>query len=154
MMSSTPPAPVDTRRALRAALIGVLVMLDLALVAIVSLVWTAQRQGQVSGQETGTLTLLGISAAIGVVILLILLAATLSAGNPSASRPLATVGLTLAWLRLAGIITAPAVIAAALGMSAVIGLAESFVVALALLDALAALVVAAATRRRPPIGHA
>jgi sugar phosphate permease len=141
---------VIVRRSLlvRAWLTAILVVIDLALTAMMAMVWNAQRLGQVSGRDVATLSLLGVSAAAGVMIFLVVVAANVSAARAAgAGRGLATAGSWLAGLRLAGVFVATVVIAVTLGPSAVVGPAESFAVALAVLDALGAVFVAGVTLR-------
>jgi hypothetical protein len=141
-------SPVDRRRVVaRAWLTGLLVCCDLAVVGIISLVWTAQARDQVTGADVATLDLLGVSAAAGVVILVLALAATIAVLRGRSGRGSATAAWPLAWLRLVAVIVAVAAIAVVAGLGAVIGLVETFAAGLALLDAAVAVAVAGTSRR-------
>jgi hypothetical protein len=131
----------------RAWLTGLLVCCDVAVVAIVGLVWTAQARGQVDGADVATLDLLGIGAAVGVVIMGLALAATVGVIRGRPGRGTATVAWSLAWLRLVAVIVALAAIAVVAGLDAVIGLVETFAAGLAVLDAAVAVAVAGTARR-------
>lgn len=141
-------SPVGRRRVVaRAWLIGLLMFCDVAVVAIVGLVWTAQARDQVAGAGVATLDLLGISAAAGVVILGLALAATVAVIRGRPGRGTAGAAWSLAWLRLVAVIVAVAVIAVVAGLDAVIGLVETFAAGLAVVDAAVAVVVAGSGRR-------
>jgi hypothetical protein len=141
-------SPVERRRVVvRAWLTGLLVCCDVAVVAIVGLVWSAQAHGQVSGADVATLDLLGISAAVGVVILAMALAATVTVLRGRSGRGIAATAWSLAWLRLAAVLVALVAIAVVAGLGAVIGLVETFAAGLAVLDAAVAVAVAGTARR-------
>jgi hypothetical protein len=120
---------------------------DVAVVAIVGLVWAAQARGQVAGAEVATLDLLGISAAVGVVVMIGALTATVAVLRGRSGRVAATGAWSLAWMRLAAVVVALVAIAVVAGLDAVIGLVETFAAALAVLDAAVAVVVAGTARR-------
>jgi hypothetical protein len=141
-------SPVGSRRlTVRAWLTGLLLCCDAAVVAIVGLVWTAQARGQVAAAEVATLDLLGISAAVGVVVMAGALAATVAVSRGRSGRVAATGARALAWLRLAAVVVALAAIAVVAGLDALIGLVETFAAALAVLDAAVAVAVAGTVRR-------
>jgi hypothetical protein len=141
-------SPVERRRVVvRAWLTGLLVCCDVAVVAIVGLVWSAQARGQVSGADVATLDLLGISAAVGVVILALALAATIAVLRGRSGRTIAGTAWSLAWLRLVAVLVALVAIAVVAGLGAVIGLVETFAAGLAVLDAAVAVAVAGTARR-------
>jgi hypothetical protein len=141
-------SPVERRRVVvRAWLTGLLVCCDVAVVAIVGLVWSAQARGQVSSADVATLDLLGISAAVGVVILAMALAATVAVLRGRNGRGIAATAWSLAWLRLAAVLVALVAIAVVAGLGAVIGLVETFAAGLAVLDAAVAVAVAGTARR-------
>jgi hypothetical protein len=144
----TTRSPVERRRVVvRAWLTGLLVCCDVAVVAIVGLVWSAQARGQVTGAEVATLDLLGISAAVGVVILALALAATVAVLRGRSGRGTAATAWLLAWLRLVAVLVAVVAIAVIAGLDAVIGLVETFAAGLAVLDAAVAVAVAGTARR-------
>jgi hypothetical protein len=144
----TTTSPVGRRRVVaRAWLTGLLVCCDVAVVAIVGLVWAAQARGDVGGADVATLDLLGISAAVGVVILGLALAATVAVIRGRPGRGPAAAAWSLAWLRLVAVIVAVAAIAVVAGLGAVFGLVETFAAGLAMLDAAVAVAVAGTARR-------
>jgi hypothetical protein len=131
----------------RAWLTGLLVCCDAAVVAIVGLVWAAQARGDVGGADVATLDLLGISAAVGVVILGLALTATVAVIRGRPGRRPAAAAWSLAWLRLVAVIVALAAIAVVAGLGAVLGLVETFAAGLAVLDAAVAVAVGGTARR-------
>jgi hypothetical protein len=135
------------RLAVRAWLTGLLLCCDVAVVAIVGLVWSAQARGQVADAGVATLDLLGVSAAVGVVVMIGVLTATVAALRGRSGRVAATGAWSLAWLRLVAVIVALVAIAVVAGLGAVLGLVETFAAALAVLDAAVAVGVAGTARR-------
>ena len=75
------------------------------------------------------------------------MSATIAVARGRSGRRPGRAAWSLAWLRLAGVLVAAAVIAVVVGTDAVVGLAETFVVALAVLDALVAVVLTGTVRR-------
>jgi hypothetical protein len=146
LMSTTSP-PGRRNVVARAWLTGVLLCCDAAVVAIIALVWIAQARGQVTGDDVAVFDMFGVSAAVGVVALAFALAATIAVARRRSGRGAAAVAWALGWLRLAGVVIATVAIAVVVGIDAVVGLAATFVVALAILDALVGLVVAGSVRR-------
>jgi hypothetical protein len=128
-----------------ASLTGVLVLADACLAALGLLVWNAQRTGGLTDPEARIVVLLGASAAAGAGLLLLCLAALARGGR---GHGLARFASGLAWCRLATVIIAPVAVALSLGLSAVSGLPEAVGAAVAVLDALLALIVAGAAARR------
>jgi hypothetical protein len=114
------------RRTAQALQIAVLLCAD-ALLAVILLL-NARDQGPV-------FDLLGAGAVAGVVVSAVALAAVLTR-----SRGLGGTALLLAWLCLIAVPIAAGVIAVRSGADAVIGLVETFILALAILDALAGLI--------------
>ena len=130
----------------RAWLTGVLLCCDAAIVAIITLVWIAQAHGQTTG-HLAVFDMFGVTAAAGVVVEGFALSATVAVARGRGARHPAAAAWSLAWLRLAGVLVATAAIAVVVGTEAVVGLAETFVVALAVLDALVAVILAGTVRR-------
>jgi hypothetical protein len=144
----TTRSPVGRRRVVaRAWLTGLLACCDVAVVAIIGLVWAAQARGQVAAADVATFNLLGISAAVGVVIMVLALAATIAVIRGRSGRGAAVAAWSLAWLRLVAVIVAVVAIAVVAGLGAVIGLVETFAAGLAVLDAAVAVAVAGTVRR-------
>jgi hypothetical protein len=144
----TTRSPAGRRRLVaRAWLTGLLVCCDVAVVAIVGLVWAAQARGQVTADDVATFDLLGISAAAGAVIMALALAATVAVIRGRPGRGTAVTASSLAWLRLVAVIVGLAAIAVVAGLPSVIGLVESFVAGLAVVDASAAVAVTGTARR-------
>ena len=141
-------SPVGRHRVVaRASLTALLLCCEVAIVALVGLVWVAQLRGQVRATDVATMDLLGISAAVGVVVVAFVLAATVAVIRNRRGRGLAATGWSLAWLRLAGVLVGAGAIAVSLGLDAVVGLVETFAVGLAVLDAAVAVAVAGTARR-------
>jgi len=128
-----------------ASLTGVLVLADGGLAALGLMVWNALRRGNLTGPEAATFTLLGASAAVGVVVLLL---ALIALARGARGRGVARFGATLAWLRMAGVITALMAIAVRLGASSVAGVFETSGAVVALADAVGALIVTGVAVRR------
>jgi hypothetical protein len=127
-----------------AILTGILAMADGGLTAIALLVANAHRQGNLTTSEAATFILVGTSAAAGVVVLVLALVA-LSRGR--AGRPVAQLASVLAWLRLPCVILALPVIALSFGFSALSGVLQTTGAAVAVADALPALVVTSVALR-------
>jgi len=139
-------APTGGRASpLLAALAAIMILADGLLAAIGVLVFNAQRNGNLTAPEAATFILLGASAAVGTVVML--LAAIAFARGPR-GRGAARLASGLAWLRLAGVLIAIAVIAVWLGSSAIAGSFETFGAAIAAAEAALALVVTGAAVRR------
>jgi hypothetical protein len=138
--------PVEGRPSpLLAALAGILILTDGALVAIGALVWNAWRDGHLSSSEAATFTVLGVSGAVGMVVML--LAAIAFARGPR-GRSAARSASGLAWLRILAVLLALAAIGIWLGGSALVGSLETFGAVFAVGEAfLAPVVTGAATRR-------
>jgi hypothetical protein len=128
-----------------ASLTGILVLAEGGLAALGLLVRNAQQRGNLTSTEAATFVLLGTSAAVGAVVLFLALVAL--ARGPK-GHSLARVASGLAWLRLAGVIAALMVIAIQLGVAAVAGMLETFGAAVAVLDALIAVIVTGVAVRR------
>jgi hypothetical protein len=128
-----------------ASLTGVLILADGAFAAIALIVRNVYRDGNLTRTESATFILLGASALIGIVILFLALIAFARGGRGLGTAKLAS---ALAWLRLAAVIIAIAVIAIRLGNAAVVGLFETFGALLAVGDAIVALVVASVAMGR------
>jgi hypothetical protein len=145
MSTTSPPGPRNV--VTRAWLTGVLLCCDAAIVAIIALVWIAQARGQMTGDDVAVFDMFGVSAAVGVVVVAFALAATVAVARRRSGRGPASVAWALGWLRLAGVVVATVAIAVVVGIDGVVGLAATFVVALAILDALVGVVVAGSVRR-------
>jgi hypothetical protein len=121
------------RRTARALQIAVLLCADAVLGAII----LVQAWGQAP-----VIDLLAACAMAGAVVSALALIAVLTR-----SRGLGGTALLLAWLRLIAVPIAAGVIAVSSGADAVIGLVETFILGLAILDALAGLVAGFAANR-------
>jgi hypothetical protein len=128
--------PESRRRRLTATtwLFGLLILIEAALVALAGPVVTSQRRGDMSASDAAAFDLLGASALAGVVIAALALAGCVAVLR-GRSRRLLGASRTLAWLRLAAIPGAAWTIAAVIGLNAVSGLSEAFVICLTLLVA-------------------
>ena len=132
-------------RVAMASLTGILALIDGGLAAIGLLVWTAHHNGHLTAAEAATFTLLGASAAVGTVIMLLALVAL--ARGP-AGHGIARLAGGIAWLRLAGVIIALTAIATELGTAAIIGQFATFGAVVAVTDAVLALIVTGIALRR------
>jgi hypothetical protein len=140
MPSSPPHDPLPL-----AMLTGILALTDGALAGIGLVVWNARRQGHLTTVEASTFLLVGASATVGVVILVLALIALSRGAGGYAMAQLASV---LAWLRLPCVIIALPVLALSFGFSAVSGVLQTAGAAVAVADALPALVVTGVLLRR------
>ena len=140
MPSPPPPDPLAL-----AMLTGILALTDGALAGIGLVVANARRQGHLSTAEAATFLLVGASAAIGVMILLLTLIALSRGAHGHAIAQLASV---LAWLRLPCVIIALPVLALSFGFAAVSGVLQTAGAAVAVADALPTLVVTGVLLRR------
>ena len=139
-MSSGPPA---RGRPALAALTGLLVLADAGLAVVGLLVANAYRRDDLTGSEAATFVLLGVSAAVGVLVLL-----TAAAGFARGDRRTARAAAVLARVRAGAVIVALLVIAIRLGGSALAGLLETAGAVFALADAAVALAVTGVAVRR------
>jgi hypothetical protein len=119
-------------------LVTVAIVCDLALAALGVAVWTSRR----GDDAVATLELLGASAVAGVIVLLVVLV-PLIRQRPGPARA----AWRLAWLRLAALLGAVLGILIAAGTSALTSPVSAFAVAVAVLDAVAAILIAGAARR-------
>ena len=138
-------APTRGRSPLLASLTGILVVADGGLAALGWTVWSAERRGDLSGPEAATFILLGASAVLGALVMLIALIA-LARGVPGHGA--ARTASALAWLRMAGVFIALIAITIRLGVSAIAGVLETFGAIIAVADALIALIVTGVAVRR------
>ena len=138
-------APAQGRSILMASLTAVLVLTDCGLTALGWTVWNAYRHGDYTGPEVATFALFGASAVLGAVVLL---AALIALARGTAGHAAARFASGLAWLRLAGVLIALAVIVIRFGASGIAGLLQTFGAAVALVDAFIAVIVAGAAVRR------
>jgi hypothetical protein len=127
-----------------AILTGILAMADGGLTAIALLVANARREGNLSAAEAATFLLVGVSAAAGVIVLILALIA-LSRGRDG--RAVAQLASVIAWLRLPCVIVALPVLALSFGFSALSGVLQTTGAAVAVADALPALVVTSVALR-------
>jgi hypothetical protein len=134
---------------LLAALTGVVILADGALVGIGVLVLQGYRNGNLTTSEAATFLLMGASAALGAVVML--LAAIAFTRGPRGCG-MARLASGLAWLRVLVVLIALAVVAVRLGVSAVAGSFETFGAVIALADASFAVIVTGAAVRRTGSG--
>ncbi|GID32470.1 hypothetical protein [Paractinoplanes brasiliensis] len=125
------------------ALTGLMALADAGLALLGLLIWNAYRRDNLTGSEAATFTLLGVSAAVGALILL-----TAAIGLARHSQGATRLATALAGLRTAAVVVALAVIAIQIGGSALAGLLETTGALVALFDALIALWVTAVAARR------
>jgi len=125
--------PIIDRRVARILQITVLLCADALMAGII----VVQAWG-----EAPAFDLLCAGAAAGAVIAAVALAAVL-ARSPGLGRT----ALLLAWLRLIGVPVAAGVVAVRSGPGAVIGLVETFALAVAMFDAIAGLAAGIAASR-------
>ncbi|GAB1644271.1 hypothetical protein [Krasilnikovia sp. MM14-A1259] len=137
--------PAGGRRIAAAALTGLLILVDGALTAIGLLVRSGQQRGNLSRTEAATFVLVGASAGVGMVILLL---AMVALARGTRGHSLAKAASASAWLRTAGVIIALIAIAISRGIAAIAGLFESFGAAVALFDALIAVFATNVAERR------
>lgn len=128
-----------------ATLTAVLILADGALAAIGVMVFTAHRDGHLTAQEAATFTVLGVSAALGTVVMLL---AAIAFARGTRGRAVARSASGLAWLRLAGVLIAVMVIAIQLGSTAITGYFQAFGAVMAVAEASLALIVTRAAVRR------
>ncbi|NMO54498.1 hypothetical protein HH310_25345 [Actinoplanes sp. TBRC 11911] len=140
----SPPQPDPLPLAL---LTGILALTDGALAGIGLVVANARRQGHLTTVEAATFLLVGASAALGVLILVL---ALLALARGTAGHTLARLASALAWLRLPCVIIALPVLALTLGFAALSGVLQTAGAAVAVADALPAVVVAGILTRRAP----
>lgn len=126
-----------------AALTGLMALADAGLALLGLLVWNAYRGDHLTGSEAATFTLLGVSAAIGALILL-----TAAFGLARNSQGITRLATTLAGLRVAAVAVALAVIAIQIGGSALAGVLETTGAVVAVFETLITLWVAAIAARR------
>jgi len=139
-------APIAGRGSpLLATLAGLMIVIDGALAGIGLLVLKGLRNGNLTASEAATFILLGASAAVGMVVML--LAAIAFARGPR-GRGAARLASGLGGLRVAAVLIALVVIAIRLGGSALAGSFETFGAVLAVGEASLALIVTGAAVRR------
>jgi len=134
---------------LLAALAGIMILVDGVLVAIGVLVWGAQRNGNLTASEAATFTLLGASAAVGAVVMLL---AAIALARGRRGHGTARLASGLAWMRVAAVLIALVVIAISLGGAAIAGSFETFGAVVAVVEASLALVVTGTAVRRTSHG--
>lgn len=130
---------------LLATLAAIMVVADGMLVAIGVLVLNAQRDGNLTGSEAATFLLMGASAAVGAVLMLL---AAIALARGDRGRGTARLASGLAWLRVLAVPVALVVIVIRLGGSALGGSFEMSGAVVALVDAFFAVVVTGAAVRR------
>jgi hypothetical protein len=130
---------------LLAALAAMMIVLDGLLIGIGVLVFSAQRNGNLTASEAATFVLLGASGAVGAVVMLL---ATIAFARGLRGRTAARSASGLAWLRILAILIALAVIGIWLGSSALFGDFETFGAVITVVEALLALIVTGAASRR------
>lgn len=140
------PARTEGRRSLvLASLTGTLVLADGGLAAIGLMVWAAHRRGDLTAPESATFILLGVSAVVGAVVLLL---TVIALARGVQGRGLARVASALAWLRMAGVIIALMAIAVRLGVSAIAGFFETSGAVVAVAESAGVLIVTGVAVRR------
>ncbi|MEU4157788.1 hypothetical protein [Actinoplanes sp. NPDC026670] len=142
-MTATP-----AKRAGNAMLIIMIVVVALAeclLALLGAMAWQGRRDGGFTPEEAMPFTVMGLSAAVGVLLAMFAIVALLRGPR---GQGLARVTAGLAWLRLGGVILALTVGALTFGVSAVAAAFPAFGVVLAVGDAIGGLVVAGAAVRR------
>jgi hypothetical protein len=139
------PSPLQPDPLPLALLTGILALTDGALAGIGLVVANGRRQGHLTTVEAATFLLVGVSAALGVLILVL---ALLALSRGAAGQALAQLASVMAWLRLPCVIIALPALALTLGFSALSGVLQTAGAAVAVADALPALVVAGVLLRR------
>jgi Kef-type K+ transport system membrane component KefB len=140
-------APSVRRSTLHAVLTGMLALVDVAFAWLGWLMWTLHRDGPGQPSEAATFVLLGVSALVGAIVMLVATAAFLR-GRRSAARAAAAI----AWFRALTVVAVLAVLAGALGSSAILGLVPATGAAIAVADAIFAVLAAGAALRRTADG--
>jgi hypothetical protein len=138
-------APTRARNVVLAALTGILVLADCGLAALGWMILAAERRGDLTRPESATFILVGASAVLGAVVMLIALVAL--ARGPSGHRAARTAA-ALAWLRTAGRVIALVAVTIWLGAPAIAGLLPTPGAVIALIDAVIALIVTGVAERR------
>ncbi len=141
----TGPPPGRGSDLATACLTGVLILVDAGLAALGLLVWDGRQRGNLTGPKSATFILLGASAAVGAVLLLLTLVA-LARGRHGYGMARFAAGL--AWLRVATVVLAVVAIAVTRGLPAFAGLLPAVGASVAGFDAVMALVVASVAVRR------
>jgi hypothetical protein len=142
-MAANPTGPGG--RVALASLTGILALVDGGFAAIGLLVFNAHRTGHLSTAEAATFTLLGAGAAVGAIIMLL---ALIAFARGTRGHGIARITAGMAWLRLAAVIIALVAIAAAFGTTAIVGAFQTFGAAVAVADAILALIVTGIAVRR------
>ena len=127
------------------ALTGLLVAAEAGLAAVGLLVANAYRRDDLTGAEAATFVLLGASAAVGALVLLL---AAIGFARGGSGHGTARGAAVLARLRAGAVLVALVVIALRLGGSALAGLLETTGALVAVADALVALWVTGVAVRR------
>ncbi|MFI6070477.1 hypothetical protein ACIA5C_02670 [Actinoplanes sp. NPDC051343] len=140
-------APSVRRSTLHAVLTGMLALVDVAFAWLGWLMWTLHRDGPGQPAEAATFVLLGVSALVGAIVMLVATAAFLR-GRRSTARAAAAI----AWFRALTVVAVLAVLAGALGSSAILGLVPATGAAIAVADAIFAVLAAGAALRRTADG--
>jgi hypothetical protein len=147
--------PTDRRSDWRRAAWGriwiaiVLVAVEVALIAVASVAWRSSN----ADVDTAAISLLGVSAVVGIPILVVIALANVQAaralrsgGPPASPSGLASAGRMLAALRLAAVIVA-AVVVLAVEVAGSFDLADTCTAGIAVFDGLLAVLVAIVTVR-------
>jgi hypothetical protein len=151
-MVSSDRTAADWRRAAlgRVWTAAVLVAAEVALILVAGVVWSSAN----SDVDTAAVTLLGVSAIVGIPVLLVVALANLRAarlrraGQPvTAASRLAVVGQTLAVVRLLGVIVAAVSVVLVRGLTDSFDLADTCTAATAVLDGLLTVLLAVVTGR-------
>ncbi|MEE6261792.1 hypothetical protein [Plantactinospora sonchi] len=143
----------DRRRAAlgRAWMAAVLILMDLALLGLAGVVWPAVERGSVSGMSVWPILLVAGNALAGVLLLVVVGAANISAVRagragtaPTTARGLGSLGQWLAVLRLVALLGTGILLAAATGLDNT-GLSGGFLLGVGVFDAVLAMLLALRT---------
>jgi hypothetical protein len=139
-MSVPHSAPPQSRGRVisRAVLTGVVVLCDL-FVAVLALSWVNRQGSKLSFDDRSAFLVLGIGAAVGVVITVLALLATIGSLR-GGGKGTSSIALLLAWVRFFG------VMATAIGLG-VIASDNFYLAVIAILDGIVGVVISATTRR-------
>jgi hypothetical protein len=139
-------APVAGRgNPLLAALTATVILLDGALVTIGVQILHGWRNGNLTTQEAATFLLVGASAAVGAMVMLL---ATIALVRGPRGHGTALLASGLAWTRLGAVLIALAVIAIQLGTAATDGSFQTFGAVIAVVEASLALIATSVAVRR------
>jgi hypothetical protein len=146
-MTSSPAT--HARNVVIALLAGLLAILEIAFAWLGSLVWGTRGSGDLATAEAAPFVVLGVSAVVGVFVLLLSMIALMRGAR---GHRTARFAVTLAWLRVAAVVVCMPILAARIGSAAVIGSFSTVGVVVAIGDALiGSFVAGVSVRRTTPI---